>query len=429
MNMRLSRLSETLIGSEIINLAGEIREKMRQGKKIYNFTIGDFDPALFPIPPEFEEEIVRSYREKNTHYPPAEGQAELRESVSRFIRNGEGLDYDPRDEILISCGGRPLIYAIYRTIVDPGEKVIYTVPSWNNNHYTHFVGGVHTALETSPEHNFMPEAGELEPHLKGASLLALCSPLNPTGTAFSKTQLDQICELVIRENRSRGSQEKKLFVLYDQIYWTLTYGDTRHYDPVSLRPELRDYTIYVDGMSKAFASTGVRLGWAMGPRQLINRMKAILSHIGAWSPMAEQVAAARYLRQDKAIGDFQTGFRAALHLRLEAIYAGFLRLKQSGYPVDAIAPQAAIYLTVKLDLAGRLPNSGPRLDTQAEVTSFLLEDAGLALVPFHAFGAPAQNPWYRLSVGTCRMEEIPEMFTRLEASLKNWKSVPVFGTH
>src|SRR6202012_5700982 len=138
-----------------------------------------------------------------TNYPPAEGILELRESVGSFIREREGIAYTPA-EILIASGGRRLIYALYRTIVDKGEKVIYTVPSWNNNHYVHFVEGAHVPIETTAEHGFMPTAAQIKPLLEGAARLALCSPLTPTGTVIAKSQLEEICDAVWEENERRG---------------------------------------------------------------------------------------------------------------------------------------------------------------------------------------------------------------------------------
>ena len=125
---RLSRLAETLIGSEIVRLGADIKEKMKSGETIYNFTIGDFDSSVFPIPKKLEQEIIDAYRHKYTTYPPAEGILALRESVSKFISEREGLNYET-NEILIAAGGRPLIYALYRALVDKGDKVIYSVPS------------------------------------------------------------------------------------------------------------------------------------------------------------------------------------------------------------------------------------------------------------------------------------------------------------
>lgn len=416
-SQKLSKLAETLIGSEIVKLGADIKAKMMQGNKIYNFTIGDFDSAIFPIPKEFENEIVNAYRKFNTTYPPADGILELRNAVAEFIDKRQGLHFE-NNEILIAAGGRPLIYTAYRAIVDKGEKVIYAVPSWNNNHYVHFTEGEHVVIESKKENNFMPAADQIKPHLKGASLLALCSPLNPTGTTFTKEELEAICDMVIEENEQRGDDEKKLYLLYDQIYWTLTYGQTVHYNPISLRPAMKQYTIFIDGISKAFAATGVRVGWALGPADLINKMKAINSHLGAWAPMAEQKATAEYLLQTTAVDNYFTHFKSEISERLQRIYEGFQLLKKEGFPVDAIAPQAAIYLTIQIDLAGKTTKEGKQLKDQTEVTAYLLEEAKLAIVPFTAFGAPANSTWYRLSVGTCKKEEIDEMLSKLKEALQ-----------
>lgn len=417
---KLSHLAETLIGSEIVRLGADIKEKIRQGDKIYNYTIGDFDSAIFPIPDGLEEEIIDSYKHGFTTYPPAEGILELREAVSKFISKREGLQYGV-NEILIAAGGRPLIYSLYRAIVDAKDKVIYAVPSWNNNHYVHFTDGEHVVIEAKAENNFMPTAAELEPHVHGACLLALCSPLNPTGTAFKKHELEAICDLVIKENESRGEGEKKLYLLYDQIYWTLTFGETEHFNPVSLRPAIRPYTIFIDGISKCFAATGVRVGWALGPATVLAKMKAINSHIGAWSPMAEQKATARFLGQDNAIDEYFKSFKAEVELRLVKIYEGFKQLKAEGLSVDAIAPQAAIYLTIKIDLVDKETPEGELLEDQASVTAYILNEAKLAVVPFYAFGSSHNSSWYRLSVGTCRKEEIDEMIGKLREAVKKLK--------
>ena len=414
--MKLSQLAETLIGSEIVKLGGEIRERIRKGERIYNFTVGDFDPSIFPIPQELEDAIIEAYRQHFTNYPAAEGNLDLRESIIDFLSSHQGLRYG-LDEVLVASGGRPLIYAAYRTICDKGNKVIYAVPSWNNNHYTHFVEGEHIVVEAKAENNFMPTAQDLKPHVGDAVLLALCSPQNPTGTTFSKENLEAICDLVLEENKKRVN-DKKLYVLFDQMYWHLTFGTIKHYDPVSLRPEMREYTIYIDAISKVFAATGVRVGWSMGPVEIMNKMKAILSHVGAWAPMAEQKAVARFLRQTNAIADYLARFKQEVEERLRRIYEGFVQLKNEGYLVDAVAPEAAIYLTIKIDLKGKKTPDGFVLKNQSDVTSYLLQAAGLAIVPFYAFGADKNSAWYRLSVGTCKKEEIDEMLQKLREALR-----------
>lgn len=415
--MKLSHLSETLIGSEIVKLGGEIREKIRQGERIYNFTIGDFDPSIFPIPKELEDAIVEAYRKHFTNYPAAEGNLDLREAIHSFIKDEEGLDYGI-NEILVASGGRPLIYTVFRAICDKGDKIIYAVPSWNNNHYTHFVEGEHIVIEAKAENNFMPTAEDIRPYVKEASLISLCSPQNPTGTTFRKEELEAICDMVIEENKRRGDGQKKLYVMYDQMYWHLTYAGIEHYNPVSLRYEMRDYTIFIDAISKVFAATGVRVGWGMGPAPVISKMKAILTHIGAWAPMAEQKAVAYYLGNRDGIKKYLANFKSEIEERLRRIYNGFTRLKNEGLPVDAITPEAAIYLTIKIDLAGKKTSEGKVLETQSDVTAYVLNAAGLAVVPFYAFGADRSSAWYRLSVGTCKKNEIEEMIERLREALK-----------
>lgn len=414
---KLSYLSETLIGSEIVKLGGEIREKIRLGEKIYNFTVGDFDPAVFPIPQELEDAIVNAYRQHFTNYPAAEGNLDLRQAISQFIKEREGLQYSI-DEILVASGGRPLIYSLFRAVCDAGDKVIYAVPSWNNNHYTHFVGGEHVVVEATAANNFMPTVKELQPHIQTANLIALCSPQNPTGTTFTKKDLADICDMVVAENARRKEGEKKLYVMYDQMYWQLTYGSIQHHDPVTLNPDMRPYTIYVDAISKAFAATGVRVGWVMGPALIVSKMKAILTHVGAWAPMAEQKAVAVYLQQKNAIDTYLQQFKQEVAIRLTAIYNGLQQLKQQGFAVDAIAPQAAIYLTVQFNLCGKTTQAGNVLTTQADVTAYLLNEAKLAVVPFYAFGASNTSSWYRLSVGTCKKEEIDTMLSQLKAALE-----------
>lgn len=414
----LSHLAETLIPSEIIKLGNEISERVRQGQKIYNFTIGDFDPEIFPIPQLLEDEIVNAYRAHRTNYPPANGIADLRKVVSEFLDNGLQLRYSP-EEILISGGGRPLIYAAYRTVCDRGEKVIYPVPSWNNNHYTHFIEGEHICVETKAENNFLPTAEELIPHFKEATLLALCSPLNPTGTVFTKDQLKAICQAVIDENKRRGDA-KPLYILYDHIYWTLCYG-CEHVNPVSLFPELKPYTIFIDGISKAFSATGVRVGWAMGPSNIIDKMKGILSHIGAWSPMAEQVATAKFLQNPVEVEQHLQTIGKALSYRLETLYNGFMNMKSEGFPVDAIAPKASMYLTIRFSLKGKTQTNNHIIQTTEDMTAYLLSEASLAIVPFAAFGADKTSEWYRLSVGTCKIEDIDAMLTQLRQVLSKLK--------
>lgn len=209
--------------------------------------------------------------------------------------------------------------------------------------------------------------------------------------------------------------------MFDQIYWVLTYGKTEHHDPVSLRPEMRDYTVFVDGVSKSLAATGVRVGWAFGPARVIDKMKSILSHIGAWAPKAEQLATATYLDNAKAVDTYLHSFKGEILQRLDGFYEVFMKLKREGFAVDAIAPQAAIYLTVQLNLTGYTTEAGKQLNSTAEVTDYILSEAKIALVPFSAFGSSVNSSWYRLSVGTSRISDIEAVYAQLKNSLSKLK--------
>ncbi len=415
--MKTSKLAEGLKGSEIIKIAGEVNALKEQGVTVYNQTIGDFDANIFPIPNALKEEIIKAYKNNHTNYPAANGMESLRVSVSNYLSQNLKLEYS-KDEILISGGARPLIYAVYQTILDINDTVLYPVPSWNNDAYTYLSRNNAVVVETKAENKFMPTVADIEPYIESVNLIALCSPLNPTGTTFNKETLTEISELVVAENKRRASvNEKPLYVLYDQIYWQLTYGETVHYNPVELVPAMREFTIFVDGISKAFAATGVRVGWAFGPSHVINKMKAMLSHIGAWSPKAEQLATAEYLKKDAEVANYLTHIKSELSDRLITFYEGFNSLQTKGFPVNAIEPEAALYLTVQFDLIGKTTQDGTKLHTIQEVTSYLLNEAKLAIVPFYAFGTSTDSNWFRLSVGTARKEDIETIFELLEAAL------------
>ncbi len=417
--MKVSVLANTLIGSEIIKIGNEVNDMKRKGAQIANLTIGDFDPSIFPIPAELKEEIIDAYHHNHTNYPPADGILPLRETVVEILRDRYSLNYSVSD-ILVAGGSRPLIYATYLALIDSGDKVIYPAPSWNNNHYCHLSSAQGVPVVTTVENNFMPTAAQLKPHLKGATLLALCSPLNPTGTMFTQEQLEEICEVVIEENKSRGADEKPLYILYDQIYSLLTFG-REHVNPVSLRQELKEYVIYIDGISKCLSATGVRVGWAFGPEEIISKMKALLGHIGAWAPKAEQVAVAKYFKNKELVDGFLDSFKKQVQVSLDELHNGFQQLKSEGFNVDSVVPMGAIYLTLKIDYIGKTTPSGSLLKNSADVNFYLIKEAQVALVPFSAFGNDESMAWFRASVGGCSLQDIKDMMPRIKTALSKLK--------
>jgi aspartate aminotransferase len=159
----------------------------------------------------------------------------------------------------------------------------------------------------------------------------------------------------------------------------------------------------------------------MGPTNIIDKMKGILSHIGAWSPMAEQVATAKYLQNPIDVNQHLQTIGKALSYRLETLYKGFMDMKAEGFPVDAIAPKASMYLTIRFSLKGKTQPNNSIIQTTEDMTAYLLSEASLAIVPFAAFGADKTSEWYRLSVGTCKIEDIDAMLTQLRQALSKLK--------
>ena len=223
--------------------------------------------------------------------------------------------------------------------------------------------------------------------------------------------------MVVAENKRRSADERPLYVMFDQVYWLLTFGDVQFHHPLSLCPEIKPYAVFIDGLSKSFAGTGIRVGWATAPAHILPKITALIAHIGAWAPKPEQVAAGKFLQDTQAVDDYLVQFRTQLQLSLNTFYDGFMALKAKGYSVDAIAPQAAIYLTVKIDLVGKTTAQGTLLDTPDAVHQYLLNTVKLGILPFSWFGAQNLGSWFRISVGTCKQSEIAEVLGVLETEM------------
>jgi aspartate aminotransferase len=336
----LGRMVSGLVGSEILRIAHEVRELEATGRPVLNLTVGDFAPTQFRIPRDLEHAIAQALAGGQTNYPPADGVLELREAIRGFYREVLRLDY-PLASILVAGGARPVIWGAYQALVDPGETVVYPVPSWNNNHYCHLVGARGVAVETRPENGFLPTADELAPHLGDAVLVALNSPLNPAGSGFRREQLAAIARLVVEENRRRGPARKPLYLLYDQIYWLIAGDRAPHATPVELEPEVAPFTIFVDGISKAFAATGLRVGWAVAPPHVALSMRDLLGHVGAWAPKPEQLGTAAILSDPRVGRRLAAEVREQIDRRLSALDAGLTALAEAGLPAPSAGPSSA----------------------------------------------------------------------------------------
>jgi len=411
----LSRLARGMIGSEVLRIAAEVRAAQAAGQDICNLTVGDFDPREFPLPAGLVAGVKRALDAGHSNYPPSNGIPELRKAVVEFYRRELHVEY-PVESVVIAGGARPLIYASYRVTLDPGETAVFPVPSWNNNHYAYLSGARPLLLEVSREHGFHPTAEQIETVLPEARLLALCSPSNPTGTSIDAGTLTRICRAVVAENERREARgDRPVFLMYDQVYWATEFGGGDPVTPPALVPEVTPYTILIDAISKSLAATGLRVGWAVAHPAVIARMADFLGHVGAWAPKPEQVATAEFLVDAPAFHEHRAAMEGRLRERLDTLYRGFMRLRERGVPVDAVSPEGTLYLSVRFE-TGRTVR-GRALETNEDVRRLLLEEAGIAVVPFQAFALAREDGWMRLSVGAVSMAAIEKGMKRLEEVL------------
>ncbi len=407
-----STLARGLIGSEVLRIAAEVRALIAAGQPVCNLTVGDFDPLEFSPPASLLEGVRTALASGHTNYPPSNGVLGLRESIARFARRELGLEV-PVESVLVAGGARPLIYAAYRTLVDPGEAVAYPVPSWNNNHYCHLAGARGIPIEVSREAGFHPTRDQVRELLPRIRMLALNSPLNPTGTAIDPAVLEGIsCDLVTENARRRERGERPVFLMYDMVYWALEFARQEPVTPWSLVPESAPYTILLDAISKSLAATGLRVGWSIAAPALTQRMSDFLGHVGAWAPKAEQVATAAFLDDAPAFAAFRAEMQRRLRDRLERLHRAFEAMRARGLPVESVAPEGTLYLSVRFGLFG-LRHDGRELRTNEDVRRLLLHDAGVAVVPFQAFGLDREDGWFRISVGGASVDAIDQGLDRL----------------
>lgn len=399
-------------GSSILGIAADVRALQAQGREICNLTVGDFAPEHFRVPAALTDQVQEAMAEGHTNYPPPDGIPELKSAIARMYQRDLGLDYSP-DSVCIGSGARPPLYASWRLFTKPGDKTLSFLPSWNVGYYADFCETKHVYLPTTAETNFFPTAEQVAAELPGTRLMYMNSPLNPTGTAIEADVLRDIATALVDENKKREARgEAPCMWMYDQVYWRLTSGDTKHYNPVALVPACAPYVIQVDAVSKWLVGTGLRVGWGVLPPYLQTKMKGLIGHMGAWAPRPIQQATAWVLDRPDLVADYLAGLQNAVDARLQAIYGAVQSMRADGLPVDAIAPQGAIYLSFHVDLVGK------RFENNEAIRAWLLEEAGVAVVPFQAFDMPEETGWFRMSVGAVGLEELDTALERMRTALK-----------
>jgi aspartate aminotransferase len=401
---KLSLVGTNIVGSEIIKISQQIKE-LSKTKKVQNLTIGDFDSNINPIPEKLKDLIIESYHENLTNYPLSPGQLNLRQSVSEYLKKRQGIDYN-ENEILIGAGVRPLIYTIYKSIVEFGDIVLYPVPSWNNNHYS-FLHSVNTIpIECKPENSFFPTVQDIEENVKSLNMVCICSPQNPTGRVINPETLKGICEVIVNENKRRGDKERPCYLFFDQIYSDITV-DGLFVHPLTLCPEIREYLICVDGISKSLCATGIRVGWLFGPKDIVSKMTEVFSHIGAWAPKPEQNAVAKYLNDyDEMVGFVKTKTKQYSDIT-NKICDKIEELKSKGFRIDCQRPEGGIYISIYFGESILFPS----METY---TKFLIDKCSIGVVPFEYFGSKENRGWFRMSIGGVDPNNVEDILKSLD---------------
>lgn len=407
----LNPISAGLLGSRILALAARVKALQARGAQICNLTVGDFSPRQFPIPEALSEQTAAALKDGQTNYPPADGIPELKEAIVHYYADKLGVVY-PASGVCVGSGARPPLYATWRLFVEPGDRTVSFLPAWNNGYYAHLNQADHVFVRTTAEDNFFPTVQQVAAVLPGARLIILNSPLNPTGTVIDPEVLKGIATLIVEENRRRGG-DRPCMLMFDQVYWMLTAPGFQHVSPVALVPEVAPYVVHVDAISKCFAATGLRVGWAVMPPYLQPKMGALVGHMGAWAPKAEQVATAWLLRHPEVVDAYMATMKAGVAARLDRLYQGVAALQAEGLPVRAIQPQGGIYLSLHVDLIGR------GFDTNQQICDWLIDEAGVAVVPFQAFDLMEESGWFRMSVGAVGLDELDGALDRLGKALRS----------
>ncbi len=382
--------------SMTLAISAKAKELRAQGIDVVGFGAGEPD---FDTPKNIKDAAVRALDAGFTKYTPASGTLELKEAVCQKMKRDNGLDYTPA-QVLISCGAKHSLYNIAQALYEPGDEVIIPAPYWVS--YPDQVllqGAVPRIVETREEENFRLSGDLLRRSINGKTkALILNSPSNPTGCGYTLEDLKEIAEVAV---------EHDLYVISDEIYEKLVYGDFEFHSIAELGEEIKKRTIVVNGVSKSHSMTGWRIGWAIGPEEVIKPMSNIQSQ-----------------STSNPTSFAQKGAEEALNGPQEAVSMMVREFdKRREYMVDrlndiegvtCLNPDGAFYLFPRVDsLYGK--KAGDRLiRTSIDLCDYLLNEAKVAAVPGGAFGADA---YIRLSYATS-MELIQTGLGRIEEAFK-----------
>lgn len=392
----LPSLSQTLARvrpSATIAASTRAAELKREGHSIVSLSAGEPD---FDTPDFIVAAATKALSEGKTRYAPAGGIPELREAIARKLKRDNNTDLPPAN-IAVTCGAKQAIYNALVASLNPDDEVIVPAPYWvSYPDMTTLAGGTPVIVETKAAHNFLLTPESLEESLtENTRWLILNSPSNPTGAVYTKKDLQALGEVLARHPR--------IGVISDEIYEHLVYGDVPFVSFAEACPQLLERTLVVNGVSKAFAMTGWRIGYAAGEASLIKGMNVLQSQSASSATTFCQWAAVAALDSDMS---FFAPMLKAFRERRDFITQALNEIPG----LSCAVPQGAFYVFPSCtELVGRTTEQGTRIEDDQALCLYALEQAGVAMVHGEAFGA---SPYLRCSYA-CSMEQLSDATTRL----------------
>ena len=392
--MKLSQRILRIKPSATFAVDAKAKELIAQGKDVISFGAGEPD---FVSPPAAFEYAKEAMEKGETHYTPTPGIIELRQEICNYYQRKFDLNYSP-NQVVVGSGAKPCIYEALAAIVDPGDEVVLLAPTWVSYIEQIKLLDGEVAVVYTQESEFLPLVEKIEEVITDKTVaILLNSPSNPTGVMLDEQTIKRIGELAIKHD---------LWLIWDEIYEQLVYGEAKHYNCVQLLPELASRTIIINGVSKGYAMTGWRIGYIIAPQEASSKINAFQSHLTSNPCSIAQWAAVGAMRESD--GDVEA-MRVEFEARRDLICGLLSDMPYITFP----EPQGAFYVFVNIQECVGKNFNGKIIEDDISFCSALLEDL-VAVVPGSAFFAPG---YIRVSYASSP-EVIKEGMKRLKAFLE-----------
>ncbi len=393
---RLSNRLNRLAPSATLAMSQKSAEMKAQGIDVINMSVGEPD---FNTPDHIKEAAKKAVDDNWSRYSPVPGYADLREAIVAKLKNENNLDYTT-DEIIVSNGAKQSVCNAVMALVDDGEEVIIPTPYWvSYPQMALLAGATPVFVNAGFEQNFKITAEQLEKAITpNTRMLILCSPSNPTGSVYSKEELKSLAEVILKHD--------DLYVLADEIYEHINY--IGHHESIAQFPGMKERTIIINGISKAYAMTGWRIGYMAAPKWIVKGCNKLQGqYTSGPCSVSQKAALAAYVESQACVEEMRVAFERRRNLIVE------LASQIPGLEVNK--PEGAFYLFPKCSsFFGKRTESGKNIATSSDLAMYLLEDAHVATVGGDAFGDP---DCFRMSYATSD-DNIREAIRRIAEALK-----------